>query len=412
MLRVRNRRRLAIAILAVFAAVSGFVTLTALDEYTGADLLERAEKYFESATDYRLRLTAPSVSLSGELSFEKAEVFSGDRLLVSADMVVVRGLPRPLGNWTPEAIEAGRMAVSFDLSDRSSIMDTAQALSDLAEAAASFICVLPGNIAVTVSHKDVGDLRYVASSEKFVEKRILDLRPIDVADPVNWTFTISPDEVHLSSMFDGYDDPLAKALAAEWEAGLTGRADTEFRGGGWSVTWTRTGRMTSCSYAPDGLSVPDAAARFGVDIGADSLEVEIVSAGTTDGEVTELEVRVEYSAAEMTREQLSALAALAGLMGSTGSEDPGVYENVHIQGLFYLEEGRIRHIPHGQDALVWSEVGGEVIPLVSGRAEISLDEFLGRMEAVRKSFEAGAEAVEEEPVAVEEDKPEEEPEGP
>ena len=370
---IRNRRRLAVAVIVLFALVSGTLSWVATREYSPEGLSARASAAFRDVTDHHITLGEARVSVHNLVTFEGAAVIEDGKCRVSAGRIAVTGVPRPLVPWRPEAVEPEQVTLQVDLSDPAGRLEGVKLLARLVERAGDIRVIAPEYMTVEVLYDKPEAVRYVAPSAAFLADERLDIitlpevfaAPRGAGASRPYLFTATPDAITLSAPLDSPALPLAQAVAEDsggaMLARLDGGADARF-----TAVWTAEDMTVTFTSKGWQLRGP-AAEMLGPNLPRGNLSVTLTSFVIRNGRFDSSDGLLEFAADKADSAALAEWLKCFGLVGLAGQGAPRTLDNVRAAAAFRVSGDSVSIQPApGRPALLWLDDGPEQRVLFSG----------------------------------------------
>jgi hypothetical protein len=379
-MNIRSRRRLAAAVVVAFVVLSGAITWTATREYSPEALSERAAAAFRDATSHHVTLGEARVSVEDLVTIEGANVIEDGKSRVSAERVIIAGVPRPLSSWRPDSVRPEKVSIEMDLDDPGGRLEGVRLLAALVDRMGDIDVVAPQYLTVKVSYGGLKRVPYFAPSAIFLADKRLDIitpnevfaAPPGAAGPRPYVFTAAADAVTLSAPLDYSALPLARAVAQGSGAAtlerLEGGADARF-----SAVWTADDATVTFTSSGWRLRGP-AAETLGPNIPQGKLDVTITSFVMRNDRFDSSDGVLEFAADKAETAAVARWLEAFGLVGLAGA--PKTLENVRIAAVFRVSGDAVSiHPVPGRPALIWLDSGRDRSPLFSGSGAAPLSEL-------------------------------------
>jgi len=381
MLGVQTRRRLAIALIVAFVIISCALTFAVAHYYRPQTLEKRAEAEFNSLFPCALSLGPASVSLKDEVTFASASLSLYDREFLTAGVVTVKGLPKPVEGWRPSGIELRDVKLLIDLDSPERGMDGVKALTDVLNRSGRSRLSLSGSTEVVVSRKGK-DIRYTASPDDFLSGRPLRLVPVGHSAPADWALTLAPESLTLRAPVRKTGDEFSDAVLHDAAPLFLSKAENA-QDGYVTATWTTDYEAFDFGDAK-GWRVGDAAlCEMSVPLPPGAASLNVTAFSVEDGEITDLDASFEYSGKQVKSDELSRVFTLVDLPALPAGTPPEL-ETACACGTLSLHKGVIalKALP-GTPGLLWTQAGAVITKRTPDAIEIPLKDFRANLEKLK-----------------------------
>ena len=180
----------------------------------------------------------------------------------------------------------------------------------------------------------------------------------------------------LSSPTDVAGETLAESLVAEGTTLFRDRLDFT-DAGTMRAVWDKSGETITFERQGGWRVAESAAEALGLDTGPGKLTAQVDGFVIHDDKLMSLSGSLRYEIEAVSTRWLAAWLAAAGVAGLDGGELPESFRSVVVAADFEIADGEFSvKPPEGAPGLVWAEVNGETIELVTARGSRPLDELL------------------------------------